>query len=384
MNRLAAYAAQLESLASRERLRERRAAAGLDFTSNDYLGLAASERLRNAVHAALERGVPVGAGGSRLLRGNHPEHERLEAEAAAFFGTERSLLFGSGYAANVGLFATLPQRGDLVVHDEWVHASVHDGMRLGRAERVAFRHNEPEDAGRAIGEWRARGGRGRPWIAVESLYSMDGDRAPLAEFGALADRCDGFLVVDEAHATGVFGPDGRGLASALEGRDNVIALHTGGKALGVGGAWVNAPRLLVEFLVNRARSFVFATAPPPIVAAALRESLLILRQEPQRRERLRALVAHAEARLGGLPGAAPAGTPILPLIVGADGAAVRLARALGERGFAVRAIRPPTVPERTARLRISLTLNVTAADVDALAGALREIDAGSMSGATRG
>ena len=384
MSRLAAYAAQLDALASRERLRERRAAAGLDFTSNDYLGLAASARLRAAVADALERGVPVGAGGSRLLRGNHPEHERLEAEAAAFFGAERSLLFGSGYAANIAVFATLPQRGDLVVHDEWVHASVHDGLRLGRAERGAFRHNDPEDAQRAIGEWRARGGRGRAWIAVESLYSMDGDRAPLDELAALADAEDGFLVVDEAHATGVFGPDGRGLASALEGRENVVAMHTGGKALGVGGAWMNAPRLLVEFLVNRARPYVFATAPPPIVAAALREALAILRQEPQRRERLRALVAHAEARLGGLPGAAPAGTQILPLVVGADGAAVRLASALGERGFDVRAIRPPTVPEGTARLRISLNLNVTATDVDALAAALRELDPRSVHAAPPG
>ncbi len=374
MTRLAAYAAQLDALASRERMRRRRAPAGLDFTSNDYLGLAASARLRAAVADALARGVPVGAGGSRLLRGNHPEHERLEAEAAAFFGAESSLLFGSGYAANAAVFATLPQRGDLVVHDEWVHASVHDGLRLGRAERAAFRHNDPDDARRAIGGWRARGGRGRVWIAVESLYSMDGDRAPLAALAALADAQDGFLVVDEAHATGVFGPDGRGLASALEGRENVVALHTGGKALGVGGAWVNAPRLLVEFLVNRARPFVFATAPPPIVAAALREALTILRQEPQRREQLRALVAHAEARLGGLPGAAPAGTQILPLLVGEDGAAVRLASALAERGFDVRAIRPPTVPEGTARLRISLNLNVSDTDVDALATALRELD----------
>ena len=384
MSRLAAYAAQLESLASRERLRERRAAAGRDFTSNDYLGLAASERLRTAVREALARGVPVGASGSRLLRGHHPEHECLEAEAAAFFGAERSLLFGSGYAANLALFATLPQRDDLVVHDQWVHASVHDGLRLGRAARAAFRHNDPQDARRAILEWRARGGRGRPWIAVESLYSMDGDRAPLRAFHALADAQDGFLVVDEAHATGVFGPAGRGLASALEGQENVIALHTGGKALGVGGAWVNAPRLLVEFLVNRARPFVFATAPPPIVAAALRESLAILRQEPQRRERLAALVAHAEARLGALPGAAPAGTQILPLIVGTDGAAVRLATALCERGFDVRAIRPPTVPEGTARLRISLNLNVTAADVDALAGALHALLERPVSGAARG
>ncbi len=374
MTRLAAYAAQLDALASRERMRRRRAPAGLDFTSNDYLGLAASARLRAAVADALARGVPVGAGGSRLLRGNHPEHERLEAEAAAFFGAESSLLFGSGYAANAAVFATLPQRGDLVVHDEWVHASVHDGLRLGRAERAAFRHNDPDDARRAIGGWRARGGRGRVWIAVESLYSMDGDRAPLAALAALADAQDGFLVVDEAHATGVFGPDGRGLASALEGRENVVALHTGGKALGVGGAWVNAPRLLVEFLVNRARPFVFATAPPPIVAAALREALTILRQEPKRREQLRALVAHAEARLGGLPGAAPAGTQILPLLVGEDGAAVRLASALAERGFDVRAIRPPTVPEGTARLRISLNLNVSDTDVDALATALRELD----------
>ncbi|HUY83422.1 MAG TPA: 8-amino-7-oxononanoate synthase [Steroidobacteraceae bacterium] len=372
MTNPAAYAAQLASLEARRRRRELRPAAGVDFTSNDYLGLAASPRLRDALRAALDRGVPVGAGGSRLLRGNDPEHERLEAEAAAFFGAARTLLFGSGYAANVALLATLPQREDLVVFDERIHASAHDGMRLSRAERAAFRHNDPDDARRLIGSWRTRGGAGRPWIAVESLYSMDGDRAPLETFRALADASDGFLIVDEAHATGVFGPGGRGLANALEGRENVVVLHTGGKALGVGGALVNASRLLCDFLVNRARPFVFATAPPPILAAALRESLAILAQEPERRERLAALVQHAGRRLGALPGAVPAGTQILPLIVGADGAALDLAQRLARRGFDVRAIRPPTVPEGTARLRISITLNATAADVDALADALAE------------
>ena len=169
----------LEALSRRGRHRALATAVGADFASNDYLGLASSEALRDAALAALERGVPVGAGGSRLLRGNHREHEALEAEAAAFFGAESALFLGGGFLANVAIFSTLPQRGDLIVHDALIHASVHDGVRASKTERAEARHNDPQAFEDAIGDWRAAGGAGTPWIAVESLYSMDGDRAPL-------------------------------------------------------------------------------------------------------------------------------------------------------------------------------------------------------------
>ena len=292
------FAGMLDDLRQRAVYRSLRATEGADFTSNDYLALAGCDRMRRTLIEALERGVPSGSGGSRLLRGNHPEHERLEEDAARFFGTKRALLFGSGYAANTALLSTLPQRGDLVVYDQYVHASSHDGMKLGRANAASFAHNDVDSAGDAIQAWRQAGGTGTPWIVVESLYSMEGDRAPLAELKVLAERSGAFLLIDEAHATGVFGPDGRGLAAELEGSEHVLVLHTGGKALGVSGAIVTGPSILCDFLINRARPFIFATAPPPLVATALGESLLILQEEPERRTRLAALAAYARQAIG--------------------------------------------------------------------------------------
>ncbi len=377
------YAAQLralEALERRGRLRDLKPRTGLDFSSNDYLGLGASAALRQAAADALARGVALGAGGSRLLRGNDPEHEALETEAAAFFGAETALFMGGGFQANTAIFGTLPVRGDLVVHDELIHASVHDGLRAGKAEVAAARHNDVDSFADAIRAWRRRGARGgadalnkgRPWLAVESLYSMDGDRAPLAELAALAEREDGVLVVDEAHATGVWGPQGRGLAHALEGRGNVVSLHTCGKALGLSGALILAPRILRDFLVNRARPFIYATAPSPLVAACVRASLrLVAEDSERRRERLHARVAALRAA-GARLGFAASGSQIQPVIVGTDVRATALASAMQARGHDIRAIRPPTVPEGTARLRVALTLNVSDAEHAAMLAALGE------------
>ena len=360
----------LEALSRRGRHRALASATGVDFASNDYLGLAASDALRDAARAAIERGVPVGAGGSRLLRGNHREHEALEAEAAAFFGAESALFFGGGFMANVAIFSTLPQRGDLIVHDALIHASVHDGMRASKAEWAEARHNDPQAFEDAISDWRAAGGAGTPWIAVESLYSMDGDRAPLPELIAIADRYDGMLVIDEAHATGVFGPNGRGLGADYEGRANVVTLHTCGKALGVIGALVLSPDTLRDYLVNRCRPFIYATAPSPLDAALVRAALLICRFDAARRERLHALIAAAGRQLETSCGITASGSQIQPVVVGSDARATQLAGAMQARGFDIRAVRPPTVPEGTARLRLSLTLNVDEAVVGAMIAAL--------------
>jgi 8-amino-7-oxononanoate synthase len=360
----------LEALARRGRLRGLSGRAGLDFSSNDYLGLASDTALRQAAAMALARGVAIGAGGSRLLRGNDPEHEALEADAAAFFGAERALFLGGGFAANTAIFQTLPQRGDLVVHDELIHASVRDGVAGGRAEVRGARHNDAQAFEDAITGWRAGGGKGQPWIAVESLYSMDGDTAPLADLISIADRHDGMLVVDEAHATGVLGPDGRGLGALLEGRDNVVTLHTCGKALGVMGALILAPRVLADYLVNRARPFIYATAPSPLIAALVRSAIVLVRDGPERRRRHAALVALAGRELHASCGLTPTGTHIQPVIVGADRRAVALAEAMQRAGFDIRGVRPPTVPEGTARLRISLTLNVDEAAVSEMARVL--------------
>jgi 8-amino-7-oxononanoate synthase len=359
-------ASDLERLSALGRRRGLQGTAGLDFSSNDYLGLAASDELRQAATDALGRGVPIGAGGSRLLRGNHAEHEALEEAATVYFGGESALYFGSGYAANQTLFATAPQRGDLVVHDEWIHASVLDGVRRGRAAVSGARHNDAQSIADTILRWRAEGGTGRVWIAVESIYSMDGDGPDLNELHSLANRFDAILVIDEAHATGVLGPQGRGRAAFLEGRDNVVSLHTCGKALGTSGALICGSRVLKDFLINRGRPFIFATAPSPLVAAVTRAALGLCQLGEERRERLRRYVAGARVAAARYCGIATAGSHIVPVIVGDDHVALRLAARLRARGFDVRAIRPPTVPAGTARLRIALSLNVNETAIESL------------------
>ncbi len=360
----------LDALARRGRLRTLEARRGVDFASNDYLGLAASDELRSAIEAALARGVPIGAGGSRLLRGNHPEHEALEDEAARHFGAESALYFGGGFIANTAIFSTLPQRGDLIVYDEWIHASAHEGMRLSKADARSALHNDAASVDDVITAWRGAGGVGQVWIAVESLYSMDGDRAPLDPLMQVADRHDAMLVIDEAHATGVYGEGGRGLAAHLEGRANVISLHTCGKALGVMGGLVLAPKSIRTFLINRARAFIYATAPSPLMATAVRAALHIVRSDDTRKTRLETLVSVAGRELHAKTGITPSGSPIQPIIVGSDMAAVALAATLKQQGFDIRAIRPPTVAEGTARLRLTITLNVNQQAVSNLIDAL--------------
>jgi len=380
---LAAQRADLAALAASGRGRALAPRAGVDFASNDYLGLAGSDALRAGARAALDRGVPLGSGGSRLLRGNHAEHEALEAEAAVFFGGESALFFPTGYAANAALLATLPQRADMVFADALVHASSHEGLRQSRAGHQFIAHNDVDGWDRAIGAWRQGGGTGAPWIVVESLYSMDGDFAPLAALAAIARRHDGVLVVDEAHATGVFGPAGRGLVAEVGPRgEGVITLHTLGKALGAEGALLVGPRVMRDHLVNRARGFIFSTAPSPLMAAVARAALALGAVAEDRRTALMRRIAVASDVLGAL-GAACHGAPILPLIIGADAATMARAAQLRAAGFDVRGIRPPTVPEGSARLRIAITLNASEADIRALAQILAEVFDGAPAEARR-
>ena len=360
-----AHHKDLAALAAGNRRRTLAPRTGADFASNDYLALAGSYALNEALAAGLQRGLPAGSGGSRLLRGNHAEHEALENHAARHYGSEAALFFPTGFAANAALFATLPQRGDLIVHDELIHASAHDGMKLGRAGHVDARHNDAQAFDDVIRRWRTGGGSGTPWIAVESLYSMDGDHAPLADLAAVADRHDAVLIVDEAHATGVYGPAGQGLAHDLGRRENLITLHTCGKALGCEGALLCGPAIVRDFIVNRGRPFIFSTAPSPLMAWLVRHALEIVANEPERAARLHGLVRHAETRLAPL-GIAPSGSQILPVIIGDNARTMRIAAALQDAGFDVRGIRPPTVPHGTARLRIAITLNIGTSEIDAM------------------
>ncbi len=372
MSFAASYAADLSALEKDDRLRSLKPRAGIDFSSNDYLALANCPRMRKAISAAVEAGTPIGAGGSRLLRGNCVEHERLEAEAAKFFGAEAAIFFASGYTANFSVLTTLPQRGDLLVLDQLVHASIHEGARAGRAEFRFSAHNDANSVEEVIRTWRSQGGTGRVWVVAESLYSMDGDFAPLEELVAIADRYDAFLMIDEAHATGVFGPNGRGLTAPYEGRENLVAIHTCGKALGAAGALVTATKIFRDFIINRCRPFIFSTAPSPLIAVAVEAALSILREEPEHQQRLTNLIGFARREIGARQGWRLSGSQILPFIVGDNARAMALAAALQVRGFDIRGIRPPTVPAGTARLRISLTNNVDERDVRAMLDALAE------------
>jgi 8-amino-7-oxononanoate synthase len=360
----------LDSLEARSQLRHLEIVRGINFYSNDYLGLSTDSRLREAVAAALAAGSPVGSSGSRLLSGHALVWDELEKEFAKFAGTEAALYFGSGYAANTGLFGCLLKSGDVVFSDSANHASIIDGIRLSGARKVIFPHldlNVLEDELR-----RAAAERGQKFIAVESVFSMDGDRAPIGALLDLAERHGAELIVDEAHATGVFGPQGRGLVAAAGATQRVAAVvHTCGKALASSGAFVACSSVLKEYLINHARPFIFSTAPPPYLAAQVSAAMRIAAAADSERIHLQNLVAHLRARLreSGFD-TARSDSQIIPVLVGENEAALALATRLCEDGFAVRAIRPPTVPSGTARLRLSLTVKHTIEMMDRLADSL--------------
>lgn len=354
----------LDVLKSRHRLRSLAPRQGLDFASNDYLGLASSDLMKQAAQDALDRGVPMGSGGSRLLRGNHAEHEALEAEAAAFFGVEAALFMGGGFQANQAIFSTLPAAGDLILHDELIHASAHEGMRLGRANTRSFPHNDVTGARQALEDWRASGNTGQIWIAVETVYSMEGDLAPLADLAALARAENAVLIVDEAHATGVFGPQGQGLAHGLDA--DVLNLHTCGKGLGVSGGLICGSKPMIDTLINRARPFIFATAPSPFNAALVRAALRILQTDPLLPHQARDRIAHAHEEARRLCGLTGFQSQILPVVIGEDKPTMACAETLQTLGFDIRGVRPPTVPKGTSRLRVSVTGNVSEVEITAL------------------
>jgi 8-amino-7-oxononanoate synthase len=346
----AALAHSLDELEAAGLGRTLRLPAGTDLVSNDYLGLAEHPAVREAMRDALQDG-PAGSGGSRLLRGHHQAFDRLEAGLAALSGTEAALFYGSGYLANLGVLPALAGPGDVVISDQRNHASLIDAVRLTKARRVVVPHADLVALEHALREPRT----GRAFVVTESLFSMDGDLAPLAEMAALADRYAGLLIVDEAHATGLYGERGSGRVEALGLRERILAtIHPGGKALGCGGAWVAGSRVLRDHLVNHSRSFVYSTAPAPALAAGLLAAIEVLAREPVRRwevERKAALL-RAELRAQGVH--VPGESAILPIVAGSNEAALRLQDGLQAKGFDVRAIRPPTVPAGTARLRVTV------------------------------
>jgi 8-amino-7-oxononanoate synthase len=325
----------------------------VNFGSNDYLGLAADPRLVAAlVEAARDEGW--GSGASPLLSGYAQGHRRLEEQLAEFEGTEAALLFSSGFAANVGAIAALVGPGDVVYADRKNHASLLDGCRLSRADVRVYPHCDWQ---RLDGLLAMAGGHRRRLIATDGLFSMDGDLAPLDRLVEVAQRRDAMLLVDEAHATGVFGPQGRGVAEELGVEDRVdVRVGTLSKALGSVGGFVAGSRSLIEWLVNRARPYVFSTAQPPAVAAAAMAALNIVRHEPQCRQDLLAAARSLRNELATQGwDVGRSASQIISLLIGEPGRAVALSAALRDRGLLVPAIRPPTVPRGESCLRISLT-----------------------------
>ncbi len=342
----------------------------VNLCSNDYLALASDPRLRAAAAAAAES-EGAGSGAARLVAGDLRVHGALEERLAAFKKTEAALLFSSGYHANAGVPAALVGRDDAIFSDVLNHASIIDGCLLSRAEVLRYRHVDVGELADLLARSRAR----RKLVVTDSVFGMDGDAAPLQEIADLCDRHGAMLYVDEAHATGVMGRTGAGLAEALGVSDRVdVQMGTLGKALGAFGAYVAGTRRLVDLLVSKARTFVFTTALPPPACAAALAALDVLAEEPARRERLHALAARMKtglARLGFDVSRVVA--PIFPVVLGSEERALAASGALRERGFFVRAIRPPTVPRGTSRLRVALTAGHTESQVDAFLGALEEV-----------
>lgn len=346
----------------------------LAFTSNDYLGLAAHPAVAEAMAEGARR-WGAGSGASHLVSGHLQPHEELEQRLAAFTGFPRALTFSTGYLANLAVVPTLAGRSAAVFADRLNHASLIDAVQLCRAQGTDS-HRYPHNDLAALERQLAASPAAEKFIVTDAVFSMDGDLAPLPGLFELAERFDAWLVVDDAHGFGVLGPQGRGALAhcGVPAHPRVLLMGTLGKAAGVAGAFVAGSELAIEYLIQRARTYIFTTAAPPAVACALLRSLDIIAAGDGLRANLMALIARLQSGLAGLPWRLlPSPTAIQPLVVGDNEAALRLSQALAERGLWVPAIRPPTVPKGTARLRISLSAAHSEADVDQLVSALKDL-----------
>ena len=371
----------------------------LAFCSNDYLGLASRPELT----AALQQGAQqwgVGAGAAHLVSGHFGPHHELEQQLAAFVGKPAALLFSTGYMANLGVVQALVGKGDTVFADKLNHASLNDAMLLSRAETRRYRHGDMAQLAQLLAQTQS----GRKLVITDAVFSMDGDMAPLRELLALCEQHDAWLYVDDAHGFGVLGEQGRGslfesksppapplqsgefkVAAALHpplakgGRGDlnsprIIYMATLGKAAGVSGAFIAAEQVVIDTLVNHAHSYVYTTATPPALSIALLQSLQLISQGDALRAHLHRLIAQLRSGMADLPWQLmPSETAIQPLLIGDNMQSLKLSEGLRERGIWVAAIRPPTVPQGTARLRITLSVAHTETDVDQLIGALHEL-----------
>ncbi|HXM90480.1 MAG TPA: 8-amino-7-oxononanoate synthase [Candidatus Dormibacteraeota bacterium] len=367
---LAELEAGLRELESRSQRRTLVEISGVNLCSNDYLGLADNPALKQTVTEAMVKAARIGGTGSRLLSGHAAVWNELEEEFAAFAGSEAALYFGSGYAANIGLLTSLANKNDVIFSDALNHASIIDGIRLSGARKVIYPHRDLNALESSLKENQSV--PGRKLIVTETVFSMDGDVALLDAIVALAEKHGASVIVDEAHATAVHGPGGRGIAPQLLADGRVLAaMHTCGKALASAGAFVCGPAVLREHLINHARTFIFSTAMPPYMAEQIRAALrLAAGMDKERAELLSRSRNFAKSLQHDGWATLATTTQIVPAVIGANDAAVAAAEFLQRAGFAVRAIRPPTVPPGSARLRFSVTHKISAAELERLAAAL--------------
>jgi len=368
---------ELAALAAEGLRRALRLPAGIDFSSSDYLGIAASSGFRAEVSrriaAAAAAGAPLFAPSARLLRGQLEAHAELESRVARWKGAERALVLSSGWQANAALLSGLVRRGDLVLSDELNHASLIDGLRQTGCEKRIVRHLDLGSYERELAHARRPAGQGEVFVVVEALYSMEGDLAPLGELARLCAAAGAHLLVDEAHAGGLYGERGSGRVEACGVERQVVAtVTTFGKALGVQGAAIAGSKRVIEILVQRSRPFLFSTAVSPLLLLAIGVALDVVAAQPERRQRTMANARRLRVALaeGGLPVDERLESPIVAIVIGDNERAMATARRLQARGFDVRAVRPPTVPEGTARLRVSVHADRTLAELDALAAAI--------------
>jgi 8-amino-7-oxononanoate synthase len=361
---------ELDALRDQSQFRTLDAPAGINLNSNDYLGLATDPRLKQAVAKAVAETETVGGTGSRLLSGNSKEWEQAEAAFAEFTGAEAALFFGSGYAANVGVLSSILKPGDAVFSDAQNHASLIDGIRLSGAARVIYPHRDLASLETALRERdNASGAR---VIVTESVFSMEGDVAPLGDLLRLARQYGATVILDEAHAIGVCGPEGRGIsAGRLRDPELLAVIHTCGKALASAGAFVCGSATLKNYLINRARTFIFSTAMPPYLAGQIQAAVKLARAADNERSHLREIAAQLQDALTARGfDCGTSASHIVPVILGSNESAVHFATELQRSGFAVRPIRPPTVPAGSARLRFSLTSKITREDIRDLVRAM--------------
>ena len=358
---------ELSELRQKGRYRSLKTYSGIDFGSNDYLGFATDPKLKTEAIEAFGS-ISLSSSSSRLLLGHHAEHLAAEKVFANFVGAESALLFNSGYDANHALLTTLPTRHDLILYDERSHASIYDGVHASLAKSHRFNHNSARDLRELIIRMQSPESSGQIFIVLESVYSMDGDVANLKEIAEVANTFGAIIIVDEAHATGVLGKRGEGLVKdAIQRNDNIITVHTCGKALGAAGAFVCGSKAVMEYLINKARGFIYTTALPPIIPLQIINAIKLLESEGNElvgalRQKSDYIRAALQQTL--LTWSVPDGiTPIISIIIGRDEDAVHASRYIADKGFDVPAVRPPTVPDGTARLRLNVSLRHSEEDL---------------------